>query len=255
MTSPARGAPARATRTTPCGRRPAPVGERAYGRPVPTHPVHPHPGARRHLTRCRRALRRRVLAHRRLLAAALAAVAVLATWRTVAPPTPVTVPLLVAARDLPPGERLDRADLRIVRVPPDRRPARAVGVDDALGRTLAAPLGAGEPVSDLRLVTRDLLATTPGLAAVPVRLPDAGVASVLAVGDVVDVVATAPRGGPATVVAAGATVLALPPTPQGDEGPSGAPPGRLVLLGTAPDVVGALAAAAARDYLTVIWTH
>ena len=48
-------------------------------------------------------LRRAVLRRRRLIAAVLTAVAVLAALRTVSPPAERTVPVLVATRDLPSG--------------------------------------------------------------------------------------------------------------------------------------------------------
>nr|WP_179519724.1 SAF domain-containing protein [Nocardioides perillae] len=205
------------------------------------------------MTRWRRRTRRRVLARRRLLAAVLAAVAALAAVKATAPPAAPSAALVVASRDLPAGERLGPGDLEVVRVAPGSRPARALTRADAVGEVLASPLGAGEPVTDLRLLTRDLLDTAPGLTAVPVRLPDAAVVDLLRVGDRVDVVATAPRGGVATTVAADVRVLAVPPAVAAEQA-SAAPPGRLVLLGTAPEVVGALAAAAARDYLTVVWS-
>lgn len=224
--------------------------------PSPTAPT----SAARQLLRLRRCARRRLLAHRRALAAALAAVAVLAGLRAADPPPDPTLAMLVAARDLPPGERLDAADVEVVRVAPEHRPPRSVGRAIALGRTLAAPLGRGEAVTDLRLVSDRLLDTTPGLVAVPVRLPDAGVVDLLAVGDVVDVVATAPRGGAAATVALGAVVLALPTAPAtgaaaGAAAATGAaPPGGLVVLGVPPEVAGPLSAAAVRDYLGVVWT-
>ena len=82
----------------------------------------------------------------------------------------------------------------------------------AVGRTLAAPLRRGEPVTDVRLVGPELTDGTPGLTAVPVRLPDAAMVALLEVGDLIDLIATDPQGSGATVVAAGVPVLAIPPT-------------------------------------------
>ena len=195
-----------------------------------------------------------MLAHRRLLAALLAAVAVLAALRAVEPPPTPSVPVLVAAHDLPAGQRLEAGDLTVVHVAPEHRPRRAVAEPVALGRTLAAPLGAGEPVSDLRLVSEGLLDTAPGTAAVPVRVPDAGVVALLAVGDVVDVLATAPRDGAARTVAPAARVLALPAAVTEPAAASSPPPGRLVVLGVPTGTAGTLAAAAVRDYVSLVWT-
>ena len=66
-------------------------------------------------------------------------------------------------------------------------------VADLPGRPLAGPVRAGEPLTDVRLLGPALLDALPGDAeervAVPVRLADAGVTQLLAVGDRVDVLA------------------------------------------------------------------
>lgn len=153
----------------------------------------------RRLASLLRPVRRAVLARRRLLAALLTAVAVAAGLHATTAPPPAEVAVTVAASDLPSGAVLTDADLRTVGFAPGSVPAGAV--DEAGGRTLAAPLRAGEPVTDVRLVGPALTEGYPGLAAVPVRLPDAGVAGLLTVGDRVDLVAADPEGGPASLVA------------------------------------------------------
>ena len=100
--------------------------------------------------------------------------------------------MTVAARDLPAGQVLGAADLVAVGFAPGSAPAGAVDVETTTGRTLAAPLRAGEPVTDVRLVGPGLTDGYPGLAAVPVRLPDAGMADLLQAGDRIDLVV----GGP-----------------------------------------------------------
>ena len=70
--------------------------------------------------------------------------------------------------------------------------------DDPVGEVLAAPLRAGEPVTDVRLVGARADDGQPGLVAVPVRLPDPGMVALLDVGDRIDVVATDPQEGGAT---------------------------------------------------------
>ena len=213
----------------------------------------PRPGrspARRALHDMRRAVRRR----RRLLAAALLAVAVVAGLRSVAPPPAPTVPLLVAATDLPAGTVLTRADLAVVDAPasgPGPPDGALTAVPPALGRTLAAPLRRGEAVTDVRLVAPSLLDGYPGLVAVPVRVPDAGSVALLAVGDRVDLVAADPRAGTAEVVARDAPVLALPGDPEATGG-GAAPGGALVVLGSLPSLAPSLAAAGSRAALSLV---
>src|SRR3954452_19155694 len=116
-----------------------------------------------------RPLRRAVLARRRVLAAALAAVAVAAGVQAARPQPPTRAAVLVAAHDLPAGTLLTAHDVRRAAYAPGSVPS---GLADApVGRTLAAPLRAGEPVTDVRLVGPALTDGYPGLVAVPVRLP------------------------------------------------------------------------------------
>jgi Flp pilus assembly protein CpaB len=201
----------------------------------------------RRLAALLRPVRRAVLARRRLLAALLTAVAVAAGLHVAAAPPPAEVPVTVAARDLPSGAVLTDADLRTVGFAPGSVPAGAVA--EAGGRMLAGPLRAGEPVTDVRLVGPALTEGYPGLAAVPVRLPDAGVAGLLTVGDRIDLVAADPEGAAAAVVAADVPVLALP-ADDGDPGVTGLG-GRLVVLGVPPSDVPVVADASARTFLTV----
>lgn len=194
-----------------------------------------------------RTIRRAVLARRRLLAALLTAVAAATGIHAASTPPPATVDVVVAARDLPAGVVLAPDDLRPVGFAPGSVPAGTA--EDAVGRTLAAPLRAGEPVTDVRLVGPALTRGYPGLSAVPVRLPDAGMADLLRVGDVVDLVSADPQGGAATIVATHVPVLAVPATTP-EVGASGLP-GRLVVVGAAPADVPRIADASARTFLTV----
>lgn len=191
-------------------------------------------------------LRRAVLARRRLLAALLVGVAVLAGLQATAAPPPPTEAVHVAARDLPAGTVLAASDLTEAAYAPGTTPSGLA--DDAVGRTLAAPLRRGEAVTDVRLVGPALTEGHPGLVAVPVRLPDAGMAALLRVGDVVDLVAADPQGGEPALVAADVPVLALPGEPA-DAGPT-ALGGRLVVVGARPDDVPRIADAAVRLFLT-----
>ncbi|MBZ5737777.1 SAF domain-containing protein [Nocardioides mangrovi] len=200
----------------------------------------------RRLVTLLRPVRRAVLARRRLLAALLAAVAVATGLHAASAAPPAEVPVVVAAHDLPSGAVLTVGDVRTVGFDPASVPEGAV--TDPAGRTLAAPLRAGEPLTDVRLVGPALTDGYPGLVAVPVRLPDAGMAGLLAVGDRIDLVAADPQGAAATVVATGVPVLALPDSPSA-EAATGLT-GRLVVVGAEPAEVTRLADAAVRSFLT-----
>lgn len=198
-------------------------------------------------SRLRRWWRVRVLAHRRALAFCCAAAAVAAGMHATAPPAPPSEHVLVAAHDLPAGTVLEPGDLSRAAYAEGTRPdGLAVA---PVGRTLAAPLRRGEPVTDLRLVTPGLLEGYPGLVAVPVRIPDPGAVALLRVGDEVDVVASDPERAEAEVVAGDAPVLALP---RDDDTATGqGVTGRLVVLGVPPHEAGALTVAAVRAFLMV----
>ena len=198
-----------------------------------------------------RRLRRVVLARRRLLAALLAGVAVAAVVESATAPPQPAVGVLTAARDLPAGEVLDGDDLVEVDFAPGSVPSGAAR--DVVGRTLAAPVGRGEPVTDVRLVGPALTAGDPGLTAVPVRLPDAGMVALLEVGDRIDLIGTDPQGSGASVVATGVPVLALP-RPSADSAGS-AQPGELVVVGADPADVTRLADASVRLFLTYAFAH
>jgi hypothetical protein len=113
-------------------------------------------------------------------------------------------------------------------------------------------------VTDVRLVGPSLTDGYPGLAAVPVRLPDAGMVGLLTVGDRVDLVSADPQGGAASVVAADVPVLALPADDGGANGAGGVSGagagglgGRLVVVGAEPGDVARIADASVRTFLTV----
>ena len=198
-----------------------------------------------------RPVRRAVLRRRRLIAALLTAIAVAAGVHAVAAPAPPTVPVLVAARDLPAGAEVAEADLETVRFAPGSEPGGAVA--DPVGEVLAAPLRRGEPVTDVRLVGPELTVGQPGLTAVPMRLPDPGMVTLLDVGDRIDLVATDPQEGGASVVAADVPVLAIPEAD--DQTSASGLPGRLVVIGAESDQVAPLAEASVRSFVTYTWAR
>lgn len=196
-------------------------------------------------------LRRALLARRRVVAALLAALAVLVSVRALQGPALPSEPVVVAAHDLAGGAALTPGDLRVVSVTPSLAPAGAVREPaQVVGRTLAAPVRAGEPVTDVRLVSPGLLDGYPGMVAVPVRLADAGPLDLLRVGDTVEVIGADPAGGSTAEVLVRAPVVALP---RADE-QRGADPwaqGGLVVLAVAPHEAGRLAQAAVTRVLSV----
>ena len=200
--------------------------------------------------RVRRTLRRTVLARRRPLAALCAAGAVLAGLHAVRPPPGPTVTVEVAAHDLGSGVVLTDADLVSRSYPADLAPVGSAA--DAAGRTLAAPVRAGEPVTDARLVAASLLDGYPGRVALPVRIADAAAVGLLRAGDRVDLVAADPRRGTASYVAIGVPVLAIPRPDTGAATGSAALSGRLVVVGAAPSDVDRIAGAAATDLLSEV---
>lgn len=197
----------------------------------------------------RRDLRRAVLVRRRLLAAIFATLAVVTTVHA-ARPTATTRAVVVAAADLSAGQVLEADDVEIVRADPALVPDGAVdAAAPPLGRTLAAPIRAGEPLTDVRLVQPALLSGyEPGTVLTTIRVFDPSAAALVQSGDVVDVVGTDPRGNAgAAVIAAGATVVARPASDTTRLG-DGAP----LVLAVDMSTALTLADAAVRQQLTVL---
>lgn len=195
-------------------------------------------------------LTRLVARHRALLAAGLAAGSVAAALGVLAPAPPQGVAALRLLRDLPAGAALTAADVARVQLPAAAVPRGALqGPADAVGRLLAAPVRAGEVLTDVRLAGAGLLGDEPaGRVAVPVRLADAATAGLLRPGDRIDVLAaaTGPAGQPpgaAVPVATAALVLAVPTARDAAEG-------ALVVVAATPAVAARLAAAAVTSRLS-----
>jgi Flp pilus assembly protein CpaB len=161
-------------------------------------------------------LRRQRPGLRRWLSAGIVALAVAFGLHALAPAPPAHVPVLVAARDLPAGHRLQDGDLRVAAwapgsVPEGRRSSSAA----AVGRLTAGPLPRGAPVTDAGLVGPGLLLGQPSdVLAVPVRISAGSVAGLVSRGDRVDVISTVTS----ETVVAGALVLAEPAQPAAGSG-------------------------------------
>ncbi len=202
------------------------------------------------LSRIHATTRRTLLRRRRPLAALCAGAAVLAGLHATAGPAVRTVPVTVAAHDLGAGAVVRPQDLRTAGFAPGTAPSGLLRAGAALGRTTTAPIRAGEPITDVRLLGEPLMTGYPGRVAIPVRIPDPGTVSLLGVGDRVDLWVTDPQGsGDATAVALAAPVVAIPATRRAGFGLGLS--GRLVVLATTTTEAARLSAASVRGYLSL----
>ena len=130
-------------------------------------------------------------------------------------------------------------------------------LDEAVGRTLAAPLRRGEPVTDVRLVGAGLLQGYDDLVAVPVRVPDADAVALLKVGDRINLLATDPRGGGTDTVAVAVPILALPAASDSTSAAvaTAGLSGRLMVIGTSSEMSETVADAAVSRFLSVTISH
>ena len=157
-----------------------------------------------------------------------------------------TVPVVVAARDLPAGTVLTAGDLVTADYPSAAAPAGVAGdARTVLGQVLAGGVRTREPITDARLVGPGVTALLPaGQVAAPVRLADLAVAALVHTGDRVDVLATATDAPSAELVAEDALVVAA----TGADEQAG---GGLLLLAVDDATAAHLAAAATSATLTV----
>jgi len=192
-----------------------------------------------------------VLARRRPLAALCVGLAVAAGIHAARPEGPRTVRVAVAAHDLASGTVLAGSDLVVRRVPASLAPVGSA--PRAVGRTLAAPVRAGEPVTDVRLVGPSVVAGYPGRVALPVRIADGEAVALLRTGDHVGLVAADPRRGTASSVAVDVPVLSIPAARDNEPGEA-ALPGRLVVVAALPSDVDRIVGATSTDLLSVVIT-
>jgi Flp pilus assembly protein CpaB len=214
-----------------------------------------------------RDLRRAATWHRRLLVAGLLAASVAFAIDAVSPSPPRTVSVLVAAKDLAAGTRLQPGDVRRKNVSPASLPDGALrATASAAGRTLDAPVRNGEVLTDVRLLGRTSLDSYgDGLVAAPVRIADAASVRLVTAGDIVDVLAAGPgandpadgsANGLATsaaqLVAAATPVLTIPAVSESPFGSTDIDSGALVVVVTSPETAARLAAAAVTDRLSLV---
>jgi pilus assembly protein CpaB len=139
-------------------------------------------------------------------------------------PGPSAEPVVVAARDLAAGQLLGSADTRVVSWPADLVPSSAArAAIDVTGKTIAARMVRGEPITATRLLdTAVTAALRPGQVAVTVSLTDRGQRAVLGPGSLIDLYAAstvdygarASANANATRVADKLRVLAVLPSTQ-----------------------------------------
>ncbi len=193
------------------------------------------------------------------MVAVLAGIAVVSGLSAARPAPPPTRSVWVAARNLPGGEPLAGGDVRLESMPAADVPSDAWPATTSLtGRLLAAPVRAGEPLTDVRILSPALLAATDqaDAVAVPVRVADGAAALALVhAGDLVDVIAAPePGSGEAPqsfVVVHDVRVLAVPPHDDGagDAGSGGG--GGLLIVAATERQAAALAHAATGDALSI----
>jgi pilus assembly protein CpaB len=207
--------------------------------------------SRRRVTR----LRRRLLLHRRSLAAVSAGAAVLIGLQAAAPAPPRHVEVWTASRVLPAGAVVQRTDLVRTSFAPDSVPDGAVhDPGEVVGRTLAAPVARGEPMTGLRTIGPGLLRGYPGATAVPLRITDADTVDLLRVGDRVSIVATDPDGRQApSELLDDVPVVAVPAAARG--GSTSSTPGRLVVVAVPSSEATDVAARAAAAILIPVWNR
>jgi len=190
--------------------------------------------------------------HRRLLAGLSAAAAVYFALVALSPAPPPTVAVLAAARDLPGGAVPTAADLRTLRLPLSAVPSGVLhpGTDLAK-RILATPVRSGEPLTDARFLSPASI--TPGSLAYPLRLDDAEIASLLHIGDRIDLyAATSSATDSAIRLAQAVAVVALPATRTSPT--AGTSSGALVVIAASPEIVARIAQATANSRITVALT-
>lgn len=194
-----------------------------------------------------RRVRRCVRRHRRAVAAVLAGVAVLAIIQTLSGGGTPVVPVAVASSDLPAGHTLTESDVTVIDYPGDLDPPGTYPAStDLIGEMLVSVISAGEPITASRLLGERPQAGR-GKVAAPVRLADAGLAGLLAPGDVVTII-SADTDGTATVLARNARIITRPIPPAGLSTRSGS----LVLVAVDPQEAPILAAESVSRDLTAV---
>lgn len=183
----------------------------------------------------------------------MAAAAVASAVQAARPADPPTARAAMVVSDLPAGHILQPDDVRARDVPTDLLPQGALAIDDLpVGRPVAAPLRAGQLLTDLSVVSPTALHShPPGTVLATVRITDPAAIETVAVGDRVSVLGADLRAvGPAAVVARRVLVVALP----SEESGAGLGQGRPVVLAVDEATALSLAGASVGSALSLVVT-
>lgn len=153
-------------------------------------------------------IRRFTLRHRRSLAAAFAALAVLFTLQSLRTET-ATTPVVVADEPIAAGTILEPSMLTVRDYPEALAPEGALSTpQEATDLPAGAAIGPGEPLTQNRILT-GRSSSAPGSVLTPVRIDDPARVSGVEAGDRVTVISTDPMDGEIEVLAREATVEAV----------------------------------------------
>lgn len=162
------------------------------------------------------------------------------------------IQVVVAARDLTPGMRLEPGDVRLAEYSPSTVPDGALSdVADAETHTVAGPVRAGEALTDVRLLSSRLAEAaveTADARIVPIRLTDAGVTGLLREGDTVDVLTVGEGDGERTAQILATRAVVVLVSPEDTKQRSG---DRVVLVAMSSGDASSVAAASLVSALTV----
>lgn len=200
-----------------------------------------------------RAVRKTLSWHRRAVAAVCAVVAVLALAAALRPPDAPGAPVVVAAATLRGGQPVAPGDVRVARWPAELVPAEAITDPSAvIGRTLAAPVTSGTPLTAVAVVADRSGALAPGMVIAPVRVADPDLIALLRPGDRIDLLGAGAEGRYA-VLADGVRLVAVPTAEESGGGlaPSGSG-ASMVLVEVDADAALTLAEAAAAGPIAVV---
>ena len=178
-----------------------------------------------------------------------AVLAVLTGLSAARPDGPPRLDVVVAAHEVAGGTVLTPADVEVRPVLAADAPVGALtATTDVLGRAVSAPVAEGQVLTPLALVS-PRASPAAGRVVAPVRVSDAGLATLLRPGDVVDLVGTDEQGGAASVVARSVRVVTVPVLAEDVGGSSGG----LVLVEVPAGTATELAQAAVAGTLSLTW--
>lgn len=150
----------------------------------------------------------------------------------------------LAVDDLPAGTVLAAEHVESAQLPAEAVTSTPTDLSLLLGRVLAGPVGAGEQLTQSRLLGDELLTgTPPGTVALPVRVADPGSAALVSPGDRIDLLATV-AGDVPTVRQVGSDLVVLLSGSPGSGGEAAAIE-PLTASGTGSDPLGGLLVVAA----------